>query len=102
MRHHQSPAVDPEDRDARSGHRLAPRPALRANGELMPATNRLAAMEAFVRVLDAGSFCAAARQLKIGQPAVSKSVAQLERRLGVRLLMRSTRGVSSTEAGRKF
>jgi DNA-binding transcriptional LysR family regulator len=68
----------------------------------MPSTNRLAAMETFVRVLDAGSFSGAAKQLKIGQPAVSKSVAQLEQRLGVRLLMRSTNGVSPTEAGRKF
>jgi len=64
--------------------------------------NRLAAMEAFVRVLDAGSFSAAAKHLKIGQPAVSKSVAHLEERLGVRLLMRSTHGVCPTEAGQKF
>src|SRR5215510_2671668 len=64
--------------------------------------NRLAAMEAFVRVLDAGSFSAAAKHLKIGQPAVSKSVAQLEERLGVRLLMRSTHGVCPTEAGQTF
>src|SRR5262245_32759253 len=64
--------------------------------------NRLEAMEAFARVLDAGSFSAAAKQLEIGQPAVSKSVAQLEERLGVRLLMRSTHGVSPTEAGRNF
>jgi DNA-binding transcriptional LysR family regulator len=59
-------------------------------------------METFVRVLDAGSFSGAAKQLKIGQPAVSKSVAQLEQRLGVRLLMRSTHGVSPTEAGQKY
>src|SRR5262245_22427506 len=64
--------------------------------------NRLEAMEAFARVLDAGSFSAAAKQLEIGQPAVSKSVALLEERLGVRLLMRSTHGVSPTEAGRSF
>ena len=38
----------------------------------------------------------------MGQPAVSKSVAQLEARLGVRLLMRSTRGLAPTEAGQKF
>jgi Bacterial regulatory helix-turn-helix protein, lysR family len=52
--------------------------------------DRLAAMEAFVRVVDAGSFSGAAKQLRIGQPAVSKTVAQLEDRLGVRLLLRST------------
>jgi DNA-binding transcriptional LysR family regulator len=64
--------------------------------------DRLAAMEAFVRAVDAGSFSAAAKQLRIGQPAVSKTIAQLEDRLGVRLLLRSTRGLTPTEAGRNF
>jgi DNA-binding transcriptional LysR family regulator len=59
-------------------------------------------MKAFVRVLETGSFSAAARQMNIGQPAVSKAVAQLESRLGVRLLMRSTRRLVPTEAGRSF
>jgi DNA-binding transcriptional LysR family regulator len=64
--------------------------------------DRLAAMEAFVRVVDAGSFSGAAKQLRVGQPAVSKTIAQLEDRLGVRLLLRSTRGLTPTEAGRNF
>ena len=64
--------------------------------------NRLAAMEAFVRVVDAGSFSAAARHLRLGQPAVSKIVAQLEERLGVQLLLRSTQGLTPTEAGQSF
>ena len=64
--------------------------------------DRFAAMETFVRVVDAGSFSSAAKQLRIGQPGVSKSVAQLEDRLGVRLLLRSTRGLMPTEAGRNF
>src|ERR1700722_10269096 len=64
--------------------------------------DRLAAMEAFVRVIEAGSFSSAAKQLRIGQPAVSKTIAQLEDRLGVRLLMRSTHGLTLTEAGRSF
>lgn len=64
--------------------------------------DRLAAMEAFVRVIDTGSFSTAARQLRIGQPAVSKTIAQLEDRLGVRLLLRSTRGLTPTEAGQNF
>jgi DNA-binding transcriptional LysR family regulator len=64
--------------------------------------NRLLAMEAFVRVVDAGSFSGAAKQLRIGQPAVSKTIAQLEERLGVRLLLRSTHGLTPTEAGQKF
>jgi DNA-binding transcriptional LysR family regulator len=59
-------------------------------------------MEVFVRVVDARSFSAAARQLGIGQPAVSKTVAQLEDRLDVRLLLRSTRGLTPTESGEKF
>lgn len=64
--------------------------------------DRLAAMEAFVRVVESGSFSAAARVLNIGQPAVSKTVAELERRLGVRLVIRSTHGLSPTEAGQNF
>jgi DNA-binding transcriptional LysR family regulator len=64
--------------------------------------DRLAAMQAFVRVVEAGSFSAAARALNMGQPAISKTVAQLEARLGVRLLMRSTHGLTPTEAGQSF
>src|SRR5258708_21519503 len=64
--------------------------------------DRMAAMEAFVRVVDAGSFSGAAKQLRLGQPAVSKTIAQLEERLGVRLLLRSTHGLTPTEAGRNF
>jgi DNA-binding transcriptional LysR family regulator len=64
--------------------------------------DRLAAMQAFVRVVETGSFSAAARALSMGQPAISKTVAQLELRLGVRLLMRSTRGLAPTEAGQSF
>jgi urease accessory protein UreF len=44
--------------------------------------DRLAAMETFVCVVETGSFSAAARRLNIGQPAVSKTIAQLESRLG--------------------
>ncbi|WP_085694608.1 MULTISPECIES: LysR family transcriptional regulator [unclassified Pseudomonas] len=61
--------------------------------------DRLAAMETFVCVVETGSFSAAARRLDIGQPAVSKTIAQLEARLAVRLLLRSTRGLTPTEAG---
>jgi DNA-binding transcriptional LysR family regulator len=59
-------------------------------------------MEMFVRVVEAGSFSAAARDLNMGQPAVSKAIASLEDRLGVRLLSRSTRKLSPTEAGAAF
>lgn len=64
--------------------------------------DRYQAMETFVRVVEAGSFSAAARLLRVGQPAVSKSVAALEERLGVRLLVRSTRSLQPTEAGQAF
>jgi DNA-binding transcriptional LysR family regulator len=64
--------------------------------------DRLAALEIFVRVVDTGSFSAVARRQRIGQPAVSKAVVQLEEWLGVSLLLRSTRSVVPTEAGRIF
>jgi DNA-binding transcriptional LysR family regulator len=64
--------------------------------------DRLRVMEVFVRVVQSGSFSAAARDLGIGQPAISKMVAGLEKRLRVRLLARSTRRVTPTEAGVAF
>lgn len=64
--------------------------------------DRHLAMETFVRVIDTGSFSGAALQMQIGQPAVSKAIAQLEEWLGVRLLLRSTRGLTPTEAGHNF
>jgi DNA-binding transcriptional LysR family regulator len=64
--------------------------------------NRLQAMTAFVRVVEAGSFSGAARQLRVGQPAVSKTIAQLEERLQVRLLVRSTHALAPTDAGLRF
>jgi DNA-binding transcriptional LysR family regulator len=64
--------------------------------------DRLAALEIFVQVVDTGSFSAVARRQRIGQPAVSKAVVQLEQWLGVSLLFRSTRSVVPTEAGQTF
>jgi DNA-binding transcriptional LysR family regulator len=64
--------------------------------------DRFQAMATFVRVVDTGSFSAAARLGNVGQPAVSKMIAQLEDRLGVRLVTRTTRGLSPTEAGQRF
>lgn len=60
------------------------------------------AMETFIRVIDTGSFSGAARQMQIGQPTVSKAISQLEDWLGVRLLLRSTRNLTPTEAGQNF
>jgi len=56
----------------------------------------------FVAVVDAGSFTRAAERLKVSRPAVSKQVSRLEESLGVRLLNRTTRRLSLTEAGRIF
>jgi DNA-binding transcriptional LysR family regulator len=64
--------------------------------------DRLAAMETFVCVVESGTFSGAARILNVGQPAVSKTIALLEERLSVRLLLRSTRGLTPTEAGQAF
>ena len=64
--------------------------------------DRLAVMEQFLAVAEAGSFSAAARRLNVGQPSISKAVAQLEAYLGVRLFQRSTRSLTLTEAGRRY
>src|SRR3954468_17171131 len=56
----------------------------------------------FAEVAERGSFAAAARHLKRSPAAVTRAVAELEARLGVRLLNRTTRAVSMTEAGQRF
>lgn len=61
-----------------------------------------AGIEAFVRVVEAGSFTAAAQRLQTAKSSVSEAVRGLEERLSVRLLDRSTRSVKPTEAGRAF
>src|ERR1022692_2533057 len=56
-------------------------------------------MAAFAHVAELGSFTAAARALQVPKVAVSRAVASLERRLGSRLLTRTTRRVALTPAG---
>ncbi len=56
----------------------------------------------FIRVVEAGSFSKASADLGITQPTATKHVAALERRLGARLLHRSTRGVAPTEVGAAY
>ena len=62
--------------------------------------DRVTCMEAFVRVVDAGSFSEAARRWGRSKAVVSKYVGQLESHLDVRLLNRTTRSVGLTDAGR--
>lgn len=64
--------------------------------------NRFVAMEAYVRVVERGGFSAAAQELRISRAMVSRHVQDLETHLGARLLHRTTRKVSLTEAGRVY
>lgn len=64
--------------------------------------DRLASMEVFVRAVDLGSFAAAAEALGMSGPMVGKHIRQLEIRLGLRLLHRTTRRQSLTDFGRVY
>jgi LysR family transcriptional regulator for bpeEF and oprC len=68
----------------------------------MKSTIDLAAIHAFVKVVQTGSFTRAADALNTHKAHLSRVVSQLERELGVRLLERSTRSLSLTEVGREF
>ncbi len=59
-------------------------------------------MAAYVRVVEAHGFTAAAERLGWSKSVISRRIAELEERLGVRLLNRSTRRLSLTEAGRAY
>jgi DNA-binding transcriptional LysR family regulator len=61
--------------------------------------DRLQQLALFVRTVESGSFSKAAREFGLTQPSVSRAIAALERRLGVKLLVRTTRQVSVTDAG---
>jgi DNA-binding transcriptional LysR family regulator len=65
-------------------------------------SDRVLSMQTFVRAVDGGSLSAAARALGKSLAAVSRTLSQLEERLGVRLLHRSTRKLTLTEAGAAF
>jgi DNA-binding transcriptional LysR family regulator len=64
--------------------------------------DRLQAMTTFVAVVDSGGFASAARKLNMSPPVVTRAVAELEERLGLRLLTRTTRVVRVTDAGARF
>jgi DNA-binding transcriptional LysR family regulator len=64
--------------------------------------DRLDTLEIFVAVGEAGSFVGAARQLGRSPAAMTRAVASLEDRLGIRLLNRTTRAVALTDAGARY
>ena len=64
--------------------------------------DRFEDLQAFVAVVEAGSFTAAAERLGMAKSAVSRRVSALEERLGVQLLRRTTRRLNLTETGRSF
>lgn len=59
-------------------------------------------MQLFVRVAHSGSFSAAAREMGMTQPTASRIIAALEKQIGAKLLARSTRAVTLTEAGADY
>ncbi|WP_296650843.1 LysR family transcriptional regulator [Paraburkholderia sp.] len=64
--------------------------------------NQLQAMRVFIRIVDLGGFNLTAKQLGMSGPAVTRSIGMLEAHLGMRLLNRSTRSISLTEAGQLY
>src|SRR3954469_12819465 len=64
--------------------------------------DKLTSIKAFTRVVQDGGFAAAARELRLSRSAVSKYVIDLERDLGVQLLVRTTRSTSPTENGQAY
>ena len=68
----------------------------------MQMTDRLSALRTFVRTAHSGSFSRAARDLGLSQPSVSRILAQLETEVGAKLLVRTTRAVTLTEAGAEY
>jgi DNA-binding transcriptional LysR family regulator len=64
--------------------------------------DRFHELSAFIAVAEAGGFSAAARRTGLAQPAVSKAIAALEKRLGVALFNRNTRSVTLTDHGQRY
>jgi DNA-binding transcriptional LysR family regulator len=64
--------------------------------------DKLSAMKTFVRVVESGSFSAVADELRATQSAISKQVAALEKALGTKLLIRTTRSLALSEEGERY
>jgi len=75
------------------------RPVDESHNSLM---DKLGLMEIFVRIVETGSFSAVGREMAMSQPTISKQIGALERSLKTRLLNRTTRSLSLTEAGAAY
>jgi len=64
--------------------------------------DRLAALQVFQAIVEAGSFVGAAQRLDMSGAMVSKQLAALEKRLGCRLIQRTTRRMTLTEVGQDY
>lgn len=64
--------------------------------------DKLTQIRTFLRVAERGSFSAVARELQVTQSAVSKAITALEKTLAARMVNRTTRSVSLTEAGQQY
>lgn len=64
--------------------------------------DRLSAMAVFAKVAELNGFAEAARQLNMSPPAVTRAVSSLEKQIGTRLLIRTTRSVKLTEVGQRY
>src|ERR1700730_7873270 len=89
-----------EENDLDRDRPVDARPALNLYRSCM--NDRLQQLMAFVRAAETASFSLAARDLGTSQPSVSRMVSALEERLGVKLLLRTTRRVTTTDAGGVF
>ena len=72
------------------------------DAKAVKATDRAREMALFTQVLDHGSFSAAGRVLDLSPSAVARTIDRIENRLGVRLLLRSTRALALTAEGRSY
>jgi DNA-binding transcriptional LysR family regulator len=64
--------------------------------------NRTDSLALFVKAVDTGSLSGAARALRLSLPSVSRHITALEERIGTRLVVRTTRSLALTEAGRSY
>src|SRR5687768_7963377 len=69
---------------------------------MLPRAMELRQLKFFVQAAEQGSLTRAAADLAVAQPVLSRQIRELENELGVQLLSRNGRGVTLTEAGKRF